>query len=62
MLATLQKQNKGLEAAVARHRASAAACEALKAEASAARAALSVSTQQIQNRQSPVHLATVPLL
>lgn len=52
MLATLQKQNKGLEAAVARHRASAAASEALKAEASAARAALAVSSAFLLARAS----------
>lgn len=42
MLATLQKQNRGLQAEVKRHRAAAAADEALKAEASQARAALAV--------------------
>ena len=43
MLRTLQKQNKGLEATVARHRAAAAAAEALRQEATAARAALQAS-------------------
>ena len=42
MLATLQKQNRGLQAEVKRHRAAAAADEALRAEASQARAALAV--------------------
>lgn len=53
MLSTLQKQNKGLEAAVARHRASAAVSEALRAEASAARAALKVKCccQASHNRE-----------
>jgi hypothetical protein len=44
MLATLQKQNRGLQAEVKRHRAAAAADEALTAEASQARAALAVCT------------------
>lgn len=42
MLATLQKQNRGLQAEVKRHRATAAADEALRAEASQVRAALAV--------------------
>ena len=42
MLATLQKQNRGLQAEVKRHRTAAAADEAIKAEASQARAALAV--------------------
>lgn len=43
MLAALQQKNKGLEAAVARHRTAAAAAQALSREATEARASLAVS-------------------